>query len=104
MAGSKIKFFLENLLDKTNQNNKILNSIIAGKQASLQKLAAELIKQGIKLAMRDLTLKDIGQGDSTRLYVKDKMYVPNDKKIRLFLLQQHHNPLIQGHSEYKAML
>ena len=54
--------------------------------------------------MGDLTLKDNGRGGSTRLYVKGKMYVPGDEKLRLFLLQQHHDPPIQSHPEYKAML
>ena len=31
------------------------------------------------------------------------MYVPNDKNLQLFLLQQHHNPLTQGHPGFKAM-
>ena len=52
--------------------------------------------------MGDLTLK--GNGRGTKLYVKDKMYVPNEDNLCLFLLQQHYNPPIQGHSEYKAML
>ena len=32
------------------------------------------------------------------------MYVPDDEKLRLFLLQQHHDPPIEGHPGYKAML
>ena len=31
------------------------------------------------------------------------MYVPENKPLQLFLLQQHHNPSIHGHPEYKAM-
>ena len=54
--------------------------------------------------MGDLILKDTGRGGSTRLYVKGKMYIPDDEKLRLFLLQQHHDPPIQGHPGYKAML
>ena len=101
-AGSRIENLLEKLLEKTYQNGKILNNIIAAKQAGLRKLPAEITKEGIKLAMGDLTLKSSGR--STRLYVKGKMYVPNDKKLKLFLLQQHHDPPIQGHPGYKAML
>ena len=54
--------------------------------------------------MGDFTLEDTSRGGSTRLYVKCKMYLPNDEKLRLFLLQQHHDPPIQGHPGYKAML
>ena len=104
MARSRIEDSLEDLLDRAYQNVKVLDSIIAAKQAGLRRLPADLTKQGIKLAMRDLTLKDNGRGGSTRLYMKGRMYVPGDEKLRLFLLQQHHDPPIQGHPRYKAML
>ena len=102
MAGSRIENSLGNLLDKAYQSNEIVKTIIKAKQKDLQKLPADLTKQGIKLAMGDLTLQ--GSGRSTRLYVKGKMLVPNDENLKLFLLQQHHNPAIQGHPGYKAML
>ena len=101
---SKIKNLLDNLLDKAYQNDEILNSIITAKQEGLQKLPAKLIKQGIKLAIRDLTLRNSGCGESVRLYVKDRMYMPNDNSLKLFLLQQHHNPPTQSHPGYKTML
>ena len=84
---NRSKFNSENslieLLSKAYQNNKTVNSIINAKRASLQKLPPDLAKQGIKLAMGDLTLK--GNGKSTRLYMKRKMYAPEN--LRLFLLQ-----------------
>ena len=103
IAGSRIVNSLGDLLDKTYQANGVLNSIIAAKRAGLRKLPADLTtKQGIKLAMGDLTIQ--GDRSSTRLYVKGKMYVPNEKNLRLFLLKEHHDPPIQGHPGYKAML
>ena len=36
--------------------------------------------------------------------MKKKMYVPNDQNLKLFLLQQHHEPAIQSHPGYKSML
>ena len=101
MAGSRIENSLEDLLDKAYQDN-IVNNIIDAKRQGLRKLLAKITKQGIKLAMGDLTLG--GSGRSTRLYVKSKMYVPNDQNLKLFLLQQHHEPAMQGHPGYKAML
>ena len=92
---------MEDLLDIAYQSNEV-KSIIAAKQAGLRKLPAKIAKQSIKLAMGDLTLK--GSGRSTRLYVKSKMYVPDDKNLKLFLLQQHHDSPMQGHPGYKAML
>ena len=68
MARSRIKNLLEDLLDKAYQNNQV-KSIIAAKQEGLWKLPADLTKQGIKLAIKDLTLEDNGRGSSTKLYV-----------------------------------
>ena len=78
-----------------------MNSIIAAKKRSLQNLLAELTKQEIKLAMGNLTVESSGNGK--RLYVKHRMYVPNDKNLQLFLLQQHHNSATQSHPRFKAM-
>ena len=104
MARSRIKNSLEDLLDKAYQSDGVLSSIIAAKQAGLRKLPSNLTKQGIKLAMRDLTLENTGREESVRLYVKRKMYVPSYERLKLFLLQQHHDPPTQGHPVYKAML
>ena len=101
MARSRIEDLLKDLLDKAYQNDEV-KSIITAKRKGLQRLPAGLTKQGIKLATGDLTLK--GSGRNTRLYVKSKMYVPNDENLKLFLLQQHHNPPTQSHPGYKAML
>ena len=84
-TGFKIQKLLENLLQKAYKNDKVVNSIIAAKEQGLPKLSAKSAKQGIKLALRDLTVAIIG--NSKRLYVKNRMYVPNDKDLQLFLLQ-----------------
>ena len=102
MARSRIENSLEDLLDKAYQDNEAMNSIITAKRESLRKLPAGLTNQGIKLAMGDLTLQ--GSERSTRLYMKGRMYVPDNEELRLFLLQQHHDPPIQGHPGYKTML
>ena len=57
MAGSRIENLFEDLLDKAYQDN-IVNSIIDAKRQGLRNLPADLTKQGIKLAMGDLTLRN----------------------------------------------
>ena len=47
--------------------------------------------------MGDLKIK------SKQFYVKNKMYVLENKSLQLVLLQQHHNPPIHSHPGYKAM-
>ena len=103
MAVSRIENSLEDLLDIAYQSNKVKN-IIAAKQASFQKLPSDLTKQGIKFAIGDFTLKNNGRGRNVRLYVKDRMYIPSEEKLKLFLLQQHHNFPTQSHPGYEAML
>ena len=103
MAKSRIKNSLEDLLDKAYQDN-IVNSIIDAKRQGLRKLSANLTKRGIKFAIGDLTLRNSGRGGSVRLYIKSRMYVPNDNSLKLFLLQQHHDLPAQGHPGYKTML
>lgn len=66
-----------------------MKNLIVIKEQGLQKLLAELAKQDIKLAMRNLTINK--NNDSKKLYVKNKMYIPNDKNLQLFLLQQYYN-------------
>ena len=77
-----------------------MNSLIAAKQHGQQKLSIELTKQGIKLSMKDLS---ISKNEPKRLYVKRRIYMPENKKLQLFLLQQYYNPANQSHLGYKAM-
>ena len=91
MSKFNSKNLLSKLLSKAYQNDKTVNSIIAAKRAGLRKPPADFAKQSIKLAIGDLTLEDDDRVSGTRLYVKGKMYVPNEEKLRLFLLQQHHD-------------
>lgn len=65
-------------------------------------MSTEFTKQSIKLAMRDLIVEK--SKTNKRLYPKNKMYVPNNKNLQLFLLQQDHNPPIYDHLEFKTML
>ena len=75
----------------------MVKEIINVKARGLQKLPTVLNKKDIRLSIRDLKIK------SKQLYVKNRMYVPENKSLQLFLLQQHHNSLIHGHLKYKAM-
>ena len=93
----KTEKLLEKLFEKSYEDNKVVKKIINAKARGFQKLLTALTKNDIRLSMGDLKIK------SKHLYVKNKMYVPEDKPLQLFLLQQYHNPLIYGHPGYKAM-
>ena len=88
---------LEELFDRPYKNNKVVKKIIDAKACDLQKLPTALIKKSIVLSMRDLKIKN------KQLYVKNRMYIPENTTLQLHLLQQHHNSLIHGHLGYKDM-
>ena len=93
----KMGKLLEELFNKAYKNNKIVKVIIDAKAHGLWKLPTALFKKGIVLSIGDLKIK------SEQLYVKNRMYVSENKPLQLFLLQQHHDPPIYSHPEYKAM-
>ena len=88
---------LEELIEEVYEKDEVVQDIIAAKTRELRKLPSHLIKKGIKLAMGDLKVKD------ERLYVKDRLYVPDHEPLQLCLLQKHHEPPLQGHPGYKSM-
>ena len=88
---------LEKLFDKTYKDNNIVKDLMDTKTRDLRKLPTMLIKKSIVLSMEDLKI------GNERLYVKNRMYVLENKALQLYLLQQHHDPPIHGHPGYKAM-
>ena len=79
------------------QDNNIVKDFIDAKACGLRKLPTALIKKDIVLSIGDLKI------ENKRLYVKNRMYLPENKVLQLHLLQQHHNPLIHEHPGYKTM-
>ena len=88
---------LEKLFEKAYEDDKMVKEIMDAKACSFRKLPTALTKKNIVLSMGDLKIK------SEQLYVKDRMYVSENEALQLHLLQQHHDPLIHGHSGYKTM-
>ena len=88
---------LEELFEKAYENNKVVKEIMDAKARGFRKLPTALTKKDIILSMGDLKI------ESKRLYVKNRIYIPENKALQLHLLQQHHNPLIHGYPGYKAM-
>ena len=48
-------------------------------------------------------MKDFKISKNRHFYVKNKIYISENKPLQLFLLQQHHNSFIQYHLGYKAI-
>ena len=47
--------------------------------------------------MKDLKVKN------DRLYIRNKIYILNNEKLQLYLLQKYYNPSKQRYSRHKAM-
>lgn len=88
---------MEKLFKKAYEDDKVVKNLINAKERGLQKLSTALIKKGIVLSIGDLKIKN------RYLYVKNRIYVPENEALQLHLLQQHHNPPIHDHPGYKAM-
>ena len=86
---------LEKLFKKAYKDN-VIKEIMNAKAYSFRKLPKALIKKDIILSMRDLI-------KSKQFYVKNKIYVPENEVLQLYLLQQYHNSPIHSHPGYKAM-
>ena len=71
---------LEKLFDKAYKNNKMVKEIIDAKAHGFWKLLTALTKKGIVLSMRDLKI------ECEQLYMKNRMYVSENKPLQLFLL------------------
>ena len=78
---------LEELIEEAYERDETVQDIIAAKKKELRKLPLNLIKRGIKLAMGDLKI------ENDKLYLKERLYVPDYEPLQLHLLQSitnHH--------------
>ena len=71
---------LEELFEKAYEDNEVVKEIIDAKACGLRKLLTTLTKKDIVLSMRDLKIK------SEQLYVKNRMYIPENEALQLHLL------------------
>ena len=76
----KMGKLLEELFEKAYKDNEVVKEIIDAKACGLRKLPTALTKKGIVLSMGDLKIK------SEQLYVKNRMYVPENEALQLHLL------------------
>ena len=41
--------------------------------------------------------------DRDKLYIKERLYIPDDNELKVYMLWQHYDPPEQGHSGHKIM-
>ena len=47
-------------------------------------------------------MKDL-RVDKEKLYIKDRLYIPDNDELKVCVLQQHHDSPEQGHLGYKSI-
>ena len=62
----------------------------------LQKLSGEILKK-VKLSMGDFRV------DRDKLYVKRRLYIPDNNQLKVCMLRQHHDVPKQGYPGYKTI-
>ena len=78
------------------ERDELVQAIIKAKIDSLQKLLGKILKK-MKLSMGNLKV------DREKLYIKDRLYITNNNKLKVYMLWQHHDSPEQGYLSYKSM-
>jgi hypothetical protein len=88
---------LEALVATAYDNDRLVQDIMAAKRLGLRRLPPHILQQGVKLAMGDLEVRD------HRLWVGQRLYIPEDHNLRLRIMEAHHTSPIAGHPGEKGM-
>jgi hypothetical protein len=88
---------LDSLITEAYNNDRIANQLIAAKRQGLRLLPQNIINQRIKLTTGDLEEK----GD--RLWVRDRLYIPDDRPTILKIMELYHWNPIAGRPGIRGM-
>jgi hypothetical protein len=88
---------LDSLITEAYNNDRIANQLIAAKRQGLRRLLRNITDQEIELAMGDLEEK----GD--RLWVRGRLYIPDDKPTILKIMELYHSNPITGRPGIRGM-
>jgi reverse transcriptase-like protein/integrase-like protein len=88
---------LDELLEDAYSQDQVVQDIIAAKARGLRKLPQHILAKGIKLSMADLTVRD------DRLWLGQRLYVPEHCALRLRIMDMNHRDRLAGHPGPKGM-
>jgi hypothetical protein len=84
-------------LKELSAKDEVIQEIISAKRDGLWRLPRKLIHdKGLKIELQDC---EVTNG---LLYVRERIFVPNDDDLRNELLLQHHDPPATGHGGHRA--
>jgi hypothetical protein len=87
---------LENLIAEAYANDELVQAMIKAVNEGLPRLPAPIRSQGVKLSMADLTVRD------NRLWVNERLYIPESDRLRQRIIETHHRPTTAGHPGRKG--
>lgn len=89
---------LETLIAEAYERDEVVQDIMAAKARGVRRLPRHIMDKGIRLAMGDLTVRD------NRLWIDEtRLFTPEDHRLRLRILEDHHRDNRAGHPGPKGM-
>jgi transposase InsO family protein len=82
---------LEQLLQEAYDADELVQDLIAAKNQGLRRLPQHIMNRGIKLSMGDLAVRE------NRLWINNRLFIPDNKPLRLRLMEIHHQSRFSGH-------
>jgi hypothetical protein len=76
----------DRLINQAYEKDELVNSILEAKRTGARKLSPRLLRQGVKLAMGDLEIRN------DRVYHKPRLLISNSVELKLHSLRKHHEP------------
>lgn len=88
---------LEELLNEAYDRDEVVQDIIVAKERGLRKLPQHILNRSFRLSMGDLSVRN------RRLWVGNRLYVPEYHPLRLRLMDMNHRSRLAGHPGRKGM-
>jgi hypothetical protein len=82
---------LETQLEEAYQKDQLVQEVMTAVNDGRRKLPPLVMSQGFRVPMGELSVHD------NRLWVTNRLYIPENKPLRHRILQLHHCPRIAGH-------
>ena len=88
---------LKEFLKTVYQKNNIVQKIMKTKFENFKKLLEKILREGFKLTLKDLKIRE------KRLFYRKRLFVSHCDKLKLHFFRNHHDSPIHGHSGYREM-
>ena len=88
---------LKELIVKAYSSDSMIKEVRKIKKREDRKLFERLIKEEIKITMKNISIRD------NRIYFKKRLCISNAEKLQLHLFRRHHDSFMQNYFDYQTM-